>query len=457
MSLVRGVAGREYEQMPAMRVPVAFRALQGLIAVGSVAVVGFAIWIGVREQTPPSDLVTVDSATTAGSVNATVSSVPGVSDAVATSAATTSVATISDPTVTPPVTIAEVAGMANATLLRSAPLASEPGTAGLTMSRNDVVALTGSLTILGDSTWLEVERDGDVGWTEASAVKITTTDFGVRPCATLPASIPSRALAYQPGTAVGTADGIAWIEQHQSETCSRLVLYLADRLATAEAKLSDAFPTDLSVIDLGGRVRVELSQDLLVVPEFSLGTVSVSGGEAVTIAALRADGRLAFNIDPGPARMAISFLANPARVVLDLVQESDVSAGVGGGVIVNAQSMVDAISAGDGSVVTVTGFARLGDGLGEIALRRAPADDAAPGTGLAVDAQFEGTPRAGTVTRSWYFYQTPQFDGQWTEFRFSFAGLTPGIYEMFLGLGSAPPEDVETPGLFQLFSVEAPG
>jgi len=463
MSAVRGVDERGYDQLPRIGAPIVIRLAQGLIAIVSVAVLGFAVWVGIRQQTPPDGVITSPTQTTLVSVSTAVTSAPATTVPVATSAETTAppvtqaATTTVDATVAPATTVAEAVGTARAVLTRPAPLADEPGGTGRTMSRDDGVAITGNVAIVQSRTWLEVNRSGEIGWTEASALEITTTNFAARPCDEIPATIPPNALAYQPGTADGVADGIAWIEQHQSDACSRLVLYLANDLATAQASLSEAFPTGLSIVDLGGRVRVELATDVLVAPEFGLGQVSVGDAEALTIAALRPDGRIAFNIDPGPSRLAVSFLANPARVVLDLVTVSNVAPGVGGGVIVNAQSVVDAASAGDGSTVAITGFARLGDGLGEVALRRAPADGAEQASGLAVEARFDGTPRAGTVTRSWYFYQTPRFDGEWAEFRFSIAGLAPGEYEMFLGLGSAPPDDVENPGLFQLFAVEEPG
>ena len=97
--------------------------------------------------------------------------------------------------------------------------------------------------------------------------------------------------------------------------------------------------------------------------------------------------------------------------MIDLVRESDTIAAVGQGVVINAHSIADAAAAGDGRVVTVSGYARLLDGLGEIAFRRAPADGADPASGFAYDAIFNGTTRAGAVVRSWYFYETPRFDG----------------------------------------------
>ncbi len=463
MAAVQGQDHRGYDSQGRLQRPMGLRVLHGVVALGSLSVVVVAIWIGTRSPDSPDSVVTQSSvvSTTVQPVETTTPTNTAASSAPTTAAPTTTSVIDTDQetsttdlaTTEPPATT----GIVLATIAGAAPLATSPGGDGTTLGAGDLVGLTGNLQVVAGSTWYEVNRGADTGWTPAAAIDLDGTNLDARPCGDIPAELPPTALAYQPGTVDGAADGIAAIEGHVSPACTRVVLYLGDGLGGDSAQLATAFPQGLSVVDVGGRVRVEMPVDLLVIPELELSSVPVSGGDALAITARRPDGRVAFNLDAGPARLKVSFLARPARVVLDLIRESDVAPGIGEGVAVNAQSIVDAREAGDGRDILVTGYARLLDGLGEIAFRRAPGDGGAPGSGLAIDAQFDGTTRAGSVLRSWYFYETPRVDGAWAEFSFTVGGLSEGSYEMFLGLGTQAPSDVAEPGLFLLLDVGSPG
>lgn len=338
------------------------------------------------------------------------------------------------------------------------PLAETPGGTGPVLAAGSSVALLGEILVAADRTWYRVNSLGESGWVPASSIEMVGNDFEARPCGEVPAALPAAALAYQPGTAEGDADGIAAIEFHQSAERNRAVLFLADGLGTDEVSFADAFPDGLSVVDVAGRVRVELNERILVIPELQFARFTVDGGDAVALLALRPDGRSAFNLDMGAARLSVSFLARPARVVLDTVRASQARPEIGGGVVVNAKSIHDALGAGDGRVVEIAGYARLGSGLGEVAFRQAPPAGAEGGSGRAVEVQFGGTSRVDPVFRSWYFYETPRFDGQWAEFRFTIAGLDPGRHELALGLGATDiPGDIVDPGAFVLLVVEPPG
>ena len=162
-------------------------------------------------------------------------------------------------------------------------------------------------------------------------------------------------------------------------------------------------------------------------------------------------------IDRGPSAVTVSFLAEPARIVIDSKNTTGIGPGIGGGVVISSQSILDAKSGADGEVVVISGWARLANGLGEIAFRNAPAEGDEPGTALAREVVFSGTASYGTVERSWYFYRTELAGGEvWSPFRFQISSLTSGTYELFMGLGGEGniPADIESPGIYQILVVD---
>jgi len=444
--------------------------LRVALPAATLLLIAFAVWVGTRSQdaptsveapapdstaptTPEAPVVTGDDTT----APAVVTSIPPTTPLPTTPATTQTTAETPDPTTATTLAPRPTSAVALGGLVRSSELADRPGGTGTPLDADTEVALTGDVNQVGDQTWYRVSANADEGWVLAADIDLTSTGFEARPCGALDPEPAETALAYRPGTAQGSASTLAGIELHRSAACDRVVLYLADSVDD-DGQFAPTFPDDLSVVDLFGQVRLEIDDRLEVIPELALRTIPTAEGEGVAVLARRPDGRPAFNIDTGPARLAVSFLANPARIVLDFVHTSPSLPGVGGGVVLSAQSINDALSVGDGSVVIMTGFARLDDGLGEIAFREAPDPGGEPGSGLAVNVNFGGTSRVAPVFRSWFFYETPRVDAEWAEFRFTISGLEPGSYELMLGLGAGdPPPEIDEPGLYQVFVVEEPG
>lgn len=460
MAPVRGPDHRVYHSDGRIHRPMGVRILHGSVALVSLAVLAFAVWIGVRSPDAPQTVVADTLTTTSAASTSTAAPTGSAPVTVATTAPSTSASTVVVTTAAATTTEAAPAapsGVTFAALRGAAVLAAAPGGNGTMLAADARVGLSGRFQVVNGSTWYEVDTGAETGWTPAVALDVDGSGFATRPCGEIPAELPPTALAYQPGTVEGSADGIVGFERHRSPECERVVLYLGEGLATGDGRFASSFPPGLSIIDVSGRVRVEMEGGVAVVPELGYLTLPIGESEAIALIAHRPDGSLAYNLDAGPARLAVSFLARPARVVLDMNRVGSAAPGIGNGVVVNGQTMADALLSGDGRPILVSGFARLPDGLGEIAFRRAPSEGADPGSGLALDAQFDGTSRAGSVFRSWYFYETPRVDGDWAEFRFTVSGLEPGRYEMFLGLGASPPPDVTDPGLHQVLEVAAVG
>jgi len=437
--------------------------LRAVLPVATLLLIGFAAWVGTRNRDTPTAVEAVSPISTTSSVATTVTTAPAPSSSVSTGPPSTPAPTTtptSQPTPPPPEVTTTTAApqpaidvVAFGNLARSTGLADLPGGTGAPLGAGTAVTLTGEVRVVENQTWYGANADGDPGWIRAGDVDLTSTGFETRSCGVLGEELAATALAYRPGTADGNAATIAALELHRSTACDRVVLYLAESIGD-DGQFASTFPEELSIIDLFGQVRVQIADNLAVIPELTFRAIPVEDGEGVAVLAIRPDGRPAFNIDTGPALLAVSFLANPARIVLDFAHISSLLPGVGGGVVLSAQSINDALSVGDGSQVLMTGFARLDDGLGEIAFREAPEPGEEPGSGLAVNANFGGTSRVAPVFRSWFFYETPRVDGEWAEFRFTISGLEPGSYELMLGLGATePPADIEDPGLYQVFVV----
>lgn len=460
--------------------PLPLRALRLILRValpaGTLFLIGLAVWVSTRDQGAPTAVEAVGPISTSSSTSSTTTTLttalvpstvgsagssqdtavpPPPTPAPTTPSTTQTTTTLPEATTTvPPQPSPDAVALGN--LARSTGLADRPGGTGAPLGVGTAIALTGEVQLVDNQTWYGASAGGDQGWIQAGDIDLTSTGFEARSCGVLGEELPATPLAYRPGTAEGTAATIAALELHRSAACDRVVLYLAESIGD-DGQFASTFPEELSIVDLFGQVRIEIADDLAVIPELEVSTIPVQDGEGVAVLAIRPDGRPAFNIDTGPALLGVSFLANPARIVLDFAHISSLLPGVGGGVILNTQSINDALSVGDGSLVLMTGYARLDDGLGEIAFRVAPEEGEEPGSGLAVNANFGGTSRVAPVFRSWFFYETPRVDGEWAEFRFSISGLEPGSYELMLGLGAAdPPADIEDPGLYHVFVVEEP-
>lgn len=326
------------------------------------------------------------------------------------------------------------------------------GSSGQPIDAGVSVAMTGSIALVDGATWFEVgtaAADAQ-GWVEASSLAFATTTFDDRSCATLPDGPAEAPLAYRPGTATGNPDGVIAVETHTAAECHRTVLLLG---SLADGTVADAFPDDLGLIDFGGMLRLDLDEPTHA-PELTFADLDDDG---IVIDATRSGDSSSLYIDRGPSRVDVSFLANPARIVVDSHPISDERASVGGGVVISSLTLLDAADAGDGSTIVMTGWARLPAGLGQIAFRNAPGDGRDRGTGLAVNVVFAGTSGVGQVERSWYFYRTSSDGGVWSEYRFEISGLNPGTYEIFLGLGDTiVPDGIDEPGLYHVFEVSEP-
>ena len=367
--------------------PLPFRilrlALRVALPAGTLVLIAIAVWVSTRNQGTPTSVEPVSaSSTTSSHTTATTVLVPST---IGTTTSTQDSAVVPPSTpapTTPPTTQATTTlpetttttiapqpspdAVASGNLTRSTGLADRPGGSGAPLAEGAPIELTGDVQLVDDETWYAVNAGGDGGWIQASDVDLTSTGFEARSCGVVGRELPETALAYRPGTAEGDAATIAGLELHQSTACDRVVLYLADSVGD-DGQFAPTFPEELSVVDLFGQVRIEIADNLVAIPELAFRTIPVADGEGIAVLARRPDGRWAFNIDTGPARLAVSFLANPARIVLDFARTSSLLPGVGGGVILNAQSISDALTVGDGSLVLMTGYARLDDGLGEIA------------------------------------------------------------------------------------------
>ena len=334
--------------------------------------------------------------------------------------------------------------------VRAAVLGDRPGdSAGDELASGTELALTGAVSTNDERTWFEVDDGDRQGWLPAGDLAFATTTFDDRSCAALPDEPTAAPLAYRPGTTEGTPDGVLAIETHIAARCHRTVMILG---SLDDGELADAFPADLNLIDFGGLLRLDLDEPRHA-PE--LGYQTLDDG-AVVIDATRVGGSSLF-VDRGPSVVTVSFLANPARVVVDTQPVSDQRAAVGGGVVISSLSL-DALSvAGDGRTVAVTGWARLPAGLGQIAFRNAPSDGGEPGSGLAEEIVFAGTSGAGQVERSWYFYRTATGESEWSEYRFEVSSIPEGVYEIFMGLGdTVVPDGVDEPGIYQILDVGTP-
>ncbi len=365
-----------------------------------------------------------------------------------TAVTTTSSTTTSTTTTTTTEAIPEAVGVGSVVARQPTLFATQAGVAsGTQIAEGDVLTMTGDLRVVAGATWFEAISANESGWVSASNVALSTTGFDQRQCAELPSGTTATPLAYRPGTADGLADGVVAIETHMSDECTRTVLLLG--LDGGET-LAQAFPDDLAIVDFGGHLRIDLD-DAVHAPEIAFRGL-VSNGVMATVET--SDGTRLI-IDRGPSAVSVSFLARPARVVIDSRTVSDVRPGIGGGIILSSQSITDATTSGDGRVTVMSGWARPINGLGEVAFRHAPDDDQEPGGGLAAPVVFSGTSSVGTVERSWYFYRT-EVPAAWSPFAFQISSLSAGEYEVFLGVGvdANVPADIDSPGLFQILTVE---
>ncbi|MCB0991749.1 MAG: hypothetical protein KDB16_12265 [Acidimicrobiales bacterium] len=429
------------------------RLVRTLIVAATLLIPVVVIAFALRSNGEPADTATIEATSTTTSQPPTTTSQAQTTTSQAettTSTQATTTTTTDSTTTSTEAGSSGVDGVGTLVARRTTFLAAQPGDAGgAQLDEGTSLSMTGRVNRTGGDTWFEAISPDGTGWVTSADFAISTTGFDRRTCAELPAEPTQTPLAYRPGTADGSADGVVALETHTSAECTRTVLLLAPKDGPS---LSAAFPDDLAVVDFGGFLRIDLDD---AEHAGELNYLELPGGGVVLTSYASNDVRLI--IDRGPSAVTVSFLAEPARIVIDSKNTTGIGPGIGGGVVISSQSILDAKSGADGEVVVISGWARLANGLGEIAFRNAPAEGDEPGTALAREVVFSGTASYGTVERSWYFYRTELAGGEvWSPFRFQISSLTSGTYELFMGLGGEGniPADIESPGIYQILVVD---
>ncbi len=330
-------------------------------------------------------------------------------------------------------------GLFTGQLVAPVRLLDEPGgrPTGLRLDRDSVIGLTGEVVESNGTVFWEAISDGVNRWVPGGVVRTRTTPLEARPCREAEA-VADEAVGYSPATTEDGADGVLAVETYRNAGCVRLVILLA----SGEGKdLSPAsgLPEGLEVVDHGGPVSVMLPDPIV---NYWPSRQMVSAGPAFVLAArVGTDSAFSIEMDLGRAAVSVSFLANPARIVVDLVPEAGAPQPVVGEGVVIDSATVSRVREGGPGPLLIEGFSRPTAGIGLAVLRSAPGADGGPGSGEPVTATWEDGNSNQGASRPWFSYTTLVPGPAWSRFSITVDGLAAGEYEAYVGLADDEPEE----------------
>ena len=229
------------------------------------------------------------------------------------------------------------------------------------------------------------------------------------------------------GPSASDADHVPQIWQVAWPDCTRLVIALgSDFEFDGSSPLAAEVPADISVQAFGTWARVTLQGIQL-----ARGDASEDLGDLTVLVARSLEGD--FVVDArtgGPAEFFAQFLANPARIVIDILPANVAAVVLAPPVVGDGVVMAEALPPAVGLPVTINGYSRWFEAGGTVVVRRL---DKEPGVGEVVSARVTGdfvvNPGTGT---EWGVSATDWLDA-WGMFTFELDGLGAGDYEIFIG------------------------
>jgi len=404
-----------------------------VFVVASLVILAVAFWLALRG----SGNDTVVSGDGTGGPGALVTTSPADTRSV-TSTSSTEVTTSSSSTSTSS-TEPVRQGLFTGRLATPVRLLDEPGgrPSGLRLDRGSILGLTGEVSETGGTVFWEAVSDGVNRWVPADVLRTRTTPFEGRPCRRAD-SIVESPVGYSPATSAEGADGVLAVETYRQGGCVRLVVLFGTGTGAALSPAA-GLPDGLEVVDHGGPVSIRLPDGIA---NYWPTQAMLAAGPAYVVAARDEGGSaLGIEVDPGRAAVSVSFLANPARVVVDLVPEAGADPPVVGDGVVIDSATVARVHEGGGGPLLIEGYSRPTAGIGLAVMRSAPAADAATGSGEPATVVWGDGNSGRNARRPWFSYTTLVPGPDWSRFSITVDGLAPGRYEAYVGLADDEPEE----------------
>ena len=186
------------------------------------------------------------------------------------------------------------------------------------------------------------------------------------------------------GPSASDADHVPQIWQVAWPDCTRLVIALgSDFEFDGSSPLAAEVPADISVQAFGTWARVTLQGIQL-----ARGDASEDLGDLTVLVARSLEGD--FVVDArtgGPAEFFAQFLANPARIVIDILPANVAAVVLAPPVVGDGVVMAEALPPAVGLPVTINGYSRWFEAGGTVVVRRL---DKEPGVGEVVSARVTG-------------------------------------------------------------------
>lgn len=276
--------------------------------------------------------------------------------------------------------------------------------------------------------WREIRTSGSTtAWVDDAFLSLNESapvPFADRPCSSfgsrdgeIARSAPSES----------DADHVAQMWQVSWPDCTRVVIALGtDFDFSGPAPLASALPGEVSVEAFVDWARVTIPEIQWTRPD-----ASEDFGDTTILVTRTLEGAMAVDIHAGaPGEYFAQFLADPARIVIDILP-AGVAAVVGSDpVIDDAVVLPQGVPPTVGVPWTISGYSRWFEAGGLVVVRRQGNE---PGSGEIIGAVVRGeavvNPGSGT---EWGITATDWLDA-WGLFSFELSGLGAGSYELFIG------------------------
>jgi hypothetical protein len=343
----------------------------------------------------------------------------------------------------------------------------DPSQPALLLAAGTTVQTTGALADLGGGAWVEIDAPDSprrfIRYDDLVPTPGIAPDVAAVPCdgGDEPASFPTPTAEPPPASGGGAQTYVFGVD-HQvlADGCERVTIVFGGDGLDGRAPIGE-IPGGVSFTARGSNGSVYLPFVELQDPVVTLQT-----GRAGDRAALFTVVRLAEPAGSGEQaavihsnavrRMEATFMENPARVVIDLGEESSAPGGDLAPAIGPERSPTEpgepfAVITqlqGSGDDLAFRGLARTFEAVADIRLRTA---GMVPGGGTPVTATFTGV-IGGTVTDDSVAVSLTDYVLAWGEFEIGIEGLAAGTYELFVG-----EPDMETgldEGAYLTFEVE---
>lgn len=310
---------------------------------------------------------------------------------------------------------------------------------GVAVGGSTVIA-TGNATLVGSSTWVEVESPDTTGWVNAAWLQ-PLPSFSDLPCGQFTEYGDSNVQLINNGSGSTPPNHIYGLHSYQSTDCDRLVISLGGGVTLPA--YGDDFAAGVAA-DIAGVANIEVDGNHIVAT-FGHGGSSLEAVSPAATTLITTPGKTLVSRSANGFAMEVhtyfdldrlvraTLLPNPARLVIDsFAHNGPAHPEMVNDALIGNGPFIEYIESPMQLPYTVKGFARSFEATSIVELRVGGAPGA-PGGGpevpfgqVTANGQVAtNTSRIGVMATDW--------TESWGQFEFTIDALPPGIYDMFIG------------------------